>query len=852
MSYLPINKIFPSNGDDTTRLQNAINKGGYIQLASGTFSIDSQLTYSDTSKSLTIAGEGYDRTILDFSSAGGLFPDNGCIVASGTFTQLPNLATDLVSGSFSVSMSSDPNLNGGDVFLIWDATSASFNAGRDNYRAGEWMKAVSGSTEIRLDSHVYETYLSGNANVTLHKLNPVKITIKDLQVKGLGITDNKACIRLMRCKDSTLQNVYATGSQYALYVLQQSYDCDIINPRGQDYGPDEALNYGVQISNSQRVQVLNGNISTRRHAVTLGGNTVLTGSVPQRQILVDGGQYTALSVAALDAHGDSEDYQFSNLFARGGISLGGDKGRVLSCKITNAEDTNSRAIVVPEPVGMDFTIRNVEIDEVTPPTGSSAALVQMSVTDPDQIKRSGGTFTFQGKIKSHLSGSDRPILLRNLNGGTNDISCDLDVDIVRSKEDASSLSYVFIGGDTATDSYWKRIRVKMRSEGCGLYLADTGAEDIHIDDTNIIDAQEYGIRIEDDTTAGNFPWASGKQKIRIDAAVRRAQNCGIWVKGIGTYAGGDLLTSLWLRGESINNWQDGGTGSSNFRSSFFAQELEYLCTDGMNVGDDQDSPTQNRNFAVADVNEWYLGNMQQIGSLISQNASSNVDQVYSRVWAWPGTGHQFRDTYDTAAPTAGTWKLGDRCINLNPIQGAPLYWTCIVAGEPGTWSPFYAMQPVWLTPKDFYSSTNFPTSTTGSNDHGVAFVDFPDQQVSWVYADLAMPENYMTGSPLQVFFYTATADENPSGTNALIECAFENLSAPADVASGSFGVPKQIEISATGTLEAPVLVFSASQIDSISAGDPIRMRLIRSGTSSGDTFSGSLRLFRLKIVEGLN
>jgi len=41
--------------------------------------------------------------------------------------------------------------------------------------------------------------------------------------------------------------------------------------------------------------------------------------------------------------------------------------------------------------------------------------------------------------------------------------------------------------------------------------------------------------------------------------------------------------------------------------------------------------------------------------------------------------------YLSAAPTIGTWKLGDRVVNTSPAVGQPKGWICTVAGTPGTW-----------------------------------------------------------------------------------------------------------------------------------------------------------------------
>ena len=46
-----------------------------------------------------------------------------------------------------------------------------------------------------------------------------------------------------------------------------------------------------------------------------------------------------------------------------------------------------------------------------------------------------------------------------------------------------------------------------------------------------------------------------------------------------------------------------------------------------------------------------------------------------------------RITYSTAAPTGGTWAIGDFCYSATPDVNGLLGWVCAVAGTPGTWIP---------------------------------------------------------------------------------------------------------------------------------------------------------------------
>jgi hypothetical protein len=50
-----------------------------------------------------------------------------------------------------------------------------------------------------------------------------------------------------------------------------------------------------------------------------------------------------------------------------------------------------------------------------------------------------------------------------------------------------------------------------------------------------------------------------------------------------------------------------------------------------------------------------------------------------------GLGNRYRQYYKSAAPTTGTWNVGDRVFNSAPAVGQPKGWICTVAGTPGTW-----------------------------------------------------------------------------------------------------------------------------------------------------------------------
>lgn len=44
-----------------------------------------------------------------------------------------------------------------------------------------------------------------------------------------------------------------------------------------------------------------------------------------------------------------------------------------------------------------------------------------------------------------------------------------------------------------------------------------------------------------------------------------------------------------------------------------------------------------------------------------------------------------RINHGSAAPTAGTWQVGDLVINTAATGLSDLFWICTAAGTPGTW-----------------------------------------------------------------------------------------------------------------------------------------------------------------------
>jgi len=92
--------------------------------------------------------------------------------------------------------------------------------------------------------------------------------------------------------------------------------------------------------------------------------------------------------------------------------------------------------------------------------------------------------------------------------------------------------------------------------------------------------------------------------------------------------------------------------------------------------------------------EGFTANGGVSASTASEALINNVQSISnSGSMALPGRHYSRKNaagkvtTQGTAAPTTGTWGVGDRSENTAPASGAPSGWVCTVAGTPGTWLP---------------------------------------------------------------------------------------------------------------------------------------------------------------------
>ncbi len=89
-----------------------------------------------------------------------------------------------------------------------------------------------------------------------------------------------------------------------------------------------------------------------------------------------------------------------------------------------------------------------------------------------------------------------------------------------------------------------------------------------------------------------------------------------------------------------------------------------------------------RDNIIVDKNKFMLDSDVSASAIVTveQNICSGVTTESNS-----GVLYNARTVIGTAAPGAGTWKVGDRVRRKDSTTGAPPGWYCTVAGTPGTW-----------------------------------------------------------------------------------------------------------------------------------------------------------------------
>jgi len=318
--------IDPSNADNATAWQNLLNLNpSHVHYSkAGTYTF---LSSSDHAQDISITGSS--GVVIDCTDAG--FTGDYWTKISGSITALPSLSVSPELGARSVTFASDPGLSIDDVFIIHNPTPSSWSGFRPAYCAGEFCRAVSVSgNTVTLAAELYDSY--GSSSVDVYKLNSRSASVGGgFQIQGSASLN---LLEFQYCRNVFLSNPNIYHQNNAAVVFDKCFSVYAQDPIIHNAG-DGGDDYGISIANSQHVKIFGGNIFSRRHAVTTGGDAQAA-NVPCRDIRIIGATLSNdinSGTHCADFHGNTEDSSYENCEIYGGATWQGKDNGFVDCRI---------------------------------------------------------------------------------------------------------------------------------------------------------------------------------------------------------------------------------------------------------------------------------------------------------------------------------------------------------------------------------------------------------------------------------------------------------------------------------------------------------------------------------------
>ena len=141
---------------------------------------------------------------------------------------------------------------------------------------------------------------------------------------------------------------------------------------------------------------------------------------------------------------------------------------------------------------------------------------------------------------------------------------------------------------------------------------------------------------------------------------------------------------------AFNTVRDNGTLAAGTYSGIYVSGGSTLCTIIGNHSGNLTTSNQGYGIAIEDVTSG--GRCLVIANTYTTNVTGNFYEnvLYGNTRFLEGeAGQQVK--YASAAPTSGTWSVGDIVHNTVPTAGGFAGWICVTAGAPGTWKTFGAI-----------------------------------------------------------------------------------------------------------------------------------------------------------------
>jgi hypothetical protein len=346
--------------DSRQAIIDAINASTKIYFPPGTYTSSDAIVVRN--KDVEIEGSNSSLTFTSgFFDIGGAIGDTYTLAANAAFGA--NVFT-VTGGSFTTE----------DVMQLVDTTPFSGSLHRSYYHEGQLftMYKVAGNV-LTTNENALAPWSTG-ANITVKKISPVRVTIKDLHVFAPNTTQSAYACRIIHSKDIYLENSTFQGGDVAGITISNSkggvvFGCKCVNTAPTTSG----LQYGISIDDSEDIVVDACEIFGTRHGTGLGGagNSGTKFIVIQNSTIA--GDQTASSYVS-DIHGDCAYITYQNNTIYGGAGVGGEYASYLNNVIYANNNTSfDPAFDFTEIVGGNFIIDGNQI--YMPTTNNNGSVI---------------------------------------------------------------------------------------------------------------------------------------------------------------------------------------------------------------------------------------------------------------------------------------------------------------------------------------------------------------------------------------------------------------------------------------------------------------------------------------------
>jgi hypothetical protein len=403
--------------DDATTIQAAIDSGAqaliFPRTAASVYRTTAALEVSDDQQWFLETGVTINGTSVTTGSA--------VVAAEGpALVALPALSRNPTAGSKTLVFGSAPSVSAGSVIVLYDPTDGSYNASRNEYRAGEYceVRNVSGAT-VTLASPLYETYDA--SVIDAYRMDAIRFGISGGTIQAPTGAVTVDALSLTRCRDFDVTDTVLLGATDSLLAVTQCVSARLSKVRATSLATSAPFTtgYGIVVSNCQGLDILDCEATAFRHGITVGGGNYI-GCVPNRNIKVRGGTYvTTGTLAGADFHGNVEHSVMDGLKASNGITGGGDKNAIQNCRIIGTNLDVGTAVYLTDLAGLSWTIQNNEAFVRSVLNAQRGAFVDVGGNDANALTantRRGGTLIVKGNRyvdQATLPYAVAAILIRN-------------------------------------------------------------------------------------------------------------------------------------------------------------------------------------------------------------------------------------------------------------------------------------------------------------------------------------------------------------------------------------------------------------------------------------------------------